>query len=665
MSSKLLTRSLSLGAVIASTSLAAADFGVGKANTQNWNPEAYECKRCTVVKGARGEVGVAVGYNNPGELHGANALGVERKGAVAHLNADADHLSESGLETKVQAHEIGFDNSFAKLSIGKPGRAKVELDYRLLTKYDSGKATSQLSYANGQLTPVEQPYNIELSQQRQAVGLAGEFTGRFYRVFGDINGEQKQGYKRNSLVYPRPVNFGLPVDQRHTKGQLGIDFFGRQWSAELKYYGSQFKNRIKSLSLPFLPYVHAPSPDNRAHHVSLSGQYLAGRTHLSARAKVGRMLQDDDLMPTPGNPIVNWDGRVDVIDGGLTVTSMLTSRFRLSGRFDYKDHKNKSSVFGFPHPVTDGSGGLLFNMPRDIRRQKIALDGVYRFTRGYKAQVGYKRSDIKRNFSEREKNDEQTLWGKFTARPVDKFKVELLGSYARRKGSQFLEAEQTLIDGNLAATKYHLADRNRTALELKFNFIPTDWVNLDLKLRGAKDDYPNTAIGLNEAKHFGADANISFVIQPNFTVYGLATQQRIDSLQSSSQSIGLPLWQASIKDKFHNYGAGANYTGLMENRLSVGVDYLFGESISDTEVQTDARTPYGDYNSHNHSFNVRGKYRVSESVAVGVRYRYERYFSTDAALVDVNQVAGLTTLGRLNRNYNAHQIMFSVSYLLD
>jgi hypothetical protein len=51
-------------------------------------------------------------------------------------------------------------------------------------------------------------------------------------------------------------------------------------------------------------------------------------------------------------------------------------------------------------------------------------------------------------------------------------------------------------------------------------------------------------------------------------------------------------------------------------------------------------------------------------MALKLAYQYERYYDTDYAQIDVNTVLGLITLGSLNHNYNAHQVMLSFSYQL-
>ncbi|WP_188921566.1 MtrB/PioB family outer membrane beta-barrel protein, partial [Shewanella gelidii] len=81
-------------------------------------------------------------------------------------------------------------------------------------------------------------------------------------------------------------------------------------------------------------------------------------------------------------------------------------------------------------------------------------------------------------------------------------------------------------------------------------------------------------------------------------------------------------------------------------------------------VSYDITTEQGDYYSYSHSVDVYANYQFSQQMAMKLAYQYERYYDTDYAQVDVNAISGLTTLGDLNHNYNAHQVMLSFSYQL-
>ncbi|NKF52799.1 MtrB/PioB family outer membrane beta-barrel protein, partial [Shewanella sp. WXL01] len=120
------------------------------------------------------------------------------------------------------------------------------------------------------------------------------------------------------------------------------------------------------------------------------------------------------------------------------------------------------------------------------------------------------------------------------------------------------------------------------------------------------------------------------------------------------------------EDQFINLGAGLNYAGLMQDKLSLGIDYLFSNSISDTyPTTTDGQSLYyGDYYSYNHSATAYANYAISDEMALKLSYRYERYFDTDPANVEINGIPGMITLGDINHNYNAHQVMLSFTYKL-
>ena len=217
--------------------------------------------------------------------------------------------------------------------------------------------------------------------------------------------------------------------------------------------------------------------------------------------------------------------------------------------------------------------------------------------------------------------------------------------------------------------KYYLADRKRNAVELKINHSPLSWVSVDVTGRYAKDDYDATEIGLTESEDFGYDVNLSLQFSKHLSAYGFAGQQWINSAQAGSQSFSSPDWNADIEDEFINIGAGFSYGGLMQDRLTLGGDYLFSNSISDTSVggtlvTANGSRPYGDYYSYNHSVRMYADYALSKQMALKLSYQYERYYDTDAAQVATNTVPGLTTLGELNHDYNAHQVMLSFSYLL-
>jgi len=196
------------------------------------------------------------------------------------------------------------------------------------------------------------------------------------------------------------------------------------------------------------------------------------------------------------------------------------------------------------------------------------------------------------------------------------------------------------------------------------NYTPINWMCLDISTRYAQDEYDDTQIGLTESEDYGYDANLNLQFNQHVDGYVFAGQQWINSNQAGSQSFGSADWIADIEDEFINLGAGASYSGLMQDKLTLGLDYLFSNSVSDTYVSANTTNPYGDYYSYNHSASMYADYALNEQMTLKLSYRYERYFDTDAANVKINVIPGMITLGDINHNYNAHQVMLSFTYKL-
>ncbi|MCL1067386.1 MtrB/PioB family decaheme-associated outer membrane protein, partial [Shewanella olleyana] len=230
--------------------------------------------------------------------------------------------------------------------------------------------------------------------------------------------------------------------------------------------------------------------------------------------------------------------------------------------------------------------------------------------------------------------------------------------------SEYQATELTSSEDNSLLRKYYLADRERNEVELRVSHTPLNWLSVDFTGRYAKDDYDDTVIGLTASEDYGYDINLNMQLTKHVSAYGFAGQQWINSAQAGSQSYSSPDWYADVEDEFINLGAGLSYGGLMEDKLTLGADYLFSNSSSDTYVTAEGTSPYGDYFSYNHSASLYANYALNDDMALKLTYRYERYYDTDDAQMTPDQVPGMVTLGELNHNYNAHQIMLNFSYVL-
>ncbi|MCL1098843.1 MtrB/PioB family decaheme-associated outer membrane protein [Shewanella gelidii] len=650
------------------TSVLAADFGVHKANISTVKTRDYQCKRCTVTTGYQGELSVGVAYTDADDIHAANALNSE-DGTSGVLNGDIRYQDDAGYQAKLYAKDMGLANSSARIEAGQSGSFEVAADYRQLTHYQAGHAQSQLWYSDGTLTPDVATQIQELSLQRKKVGVEALLQTRLgsqdYAAFARYHSERKQGHQSRSLVMPAPVNFGLPVDSQTDTLQSGIQVKGQDWLSELSYQLSQYDNDINRLSLPYLDDVYQSAPDNQAHQVAFKGQYRLEQTVVSAHLSQGRMIQDEQLVQMAGNPVQNWDGQIDTLDGQLRLTSLLSNKLRVGASVNYSERDNQSSVWDFAQLTTDGiSGAFRQNVPLDTEKRDYKVNMAYRINSDYRVQAGLERKEVERSHGDREQTQDTRLWGKATINCCYNAKLKLKASVADRGGSTYQAVSATSTLTNPLLRKYDLADRKRHAFEAQFIHNPAPWLNVNLKARYAKDDYDQSELGLIDATDYGYDLNLGMTFSKQMSGYVFAGQQWIDSRQLGSQSFSSADWSTDIEDEFIHLGAGVNYAGLMQDKLSLGADYLFANSGSDTFVSYDITTEQGDYYSYSHSVDVYANYQFSQQMAMKLAYQYERYYDTDYAQVDVNAISGLTTLGDLNHNYNAHQVMLSFSYQL-
>ncbi|WOT04197.1 MtrB/PioB family decaheme-associated outer membrane protein [Shewanella youngdeokensis] len=657
---------ITLALLSTATGANAADFGVQQANISKQKIAKYQCKRCVVTEGHTGTVGGTIGRVEANDDHAINKLTTSTDDVAAGVNADMAY-QQGVYKADIQAHQLGMDNGFINIKVGNTDRYQLDVDYQSITTNQYSNAQTNLWHNDGTLTPSEHSRVLDLNLQRErgSIGFEYDFaqlTGLGLSSFARYDREDKTGNRSASLVNPSPVNFAEPVDETTDKFSAGVVLDGENWLSELSYYGSRYENNIGDLSLPYSYDVYSATPDNQAHQVSLSGQYRFASSVVSGRVVSGRMIQDEDLIQMSGNPLQNWDGQVDTFNSNLTASTRVNNRLRLGASYDYSKRDNRSSVYDFAqYEYNSMSGAFVQNTAMDIDRQTAKANASYRIASGYRLQAGYTYKQVDRNYGEREETNESELWSKLNVRAIDKLTLDFGLGYSERGGSDYQADELTSDETQSLMRKYHLADRNRSEVNARASYAPLEWLTVDVSTYYANDDYDTTVIGLTQSTDYGYDANVHLQVAAPLSVYAFAGQQWIDSDQSGDQSA---VWHTEIRDEFINLGLGATYTGLLEDKLTLGVDYLFANSESNTGVDPSSSAAYGAYYSYEHSVSLYGQYMISPQMALKLEYQYERYFDTDSAMVTADTDSGLITLGELNHNYNAHQLMLTFSYKL-
>ena len=357
------------------------------------------------------------------------------------------------------------------------------------------------------------------------------------------------------------------------------------------------------------------------------------------------------------NGITHYNGDVDVLKGGFKLGSRLSRRVKLAARYDYYDRENNSPVFEFDQRVIDGeSGDPKENVRYDKTRHRVGLDSYWRLPLGIALDAGYLGEFIERSPASREDTDEHSVYlrARYSITPLHRLRGT--ARYSVRDGSDY----RSLTADNNELRQYHLADRDRWQFEGAYIATPLDELNVELKLRYSDEDYDDTRIGLGEVEDYGYDLTANYRLHTDIDLTVFGGQQWVDRDQFGSEAILVREWSYETDDRYDYVGAGLRWDGLLADRLSLGADYVFSES--DSETQVDPGEDYGDYYQWSHSTRLFAEYQWTETTSVRLDYRYERHRDFNFADVTDDAISGLTTLGVLGDRYNAQLLMVSVRY---
>ncbi|MCL1036727.1 MtrB/PioB family decaheme-associated outer membrane protein [Shewanella submarina] len=695
---------ITLALLAASSSAMAAEtetkqvvsYGLAHANTAKVKFAAWKCDRCETNTGTEGTIAVGVGYADADDVHAANTLGTDDTFAYK-LNADVGYKSESGYQAEFNALNLGMDSSRAELSAGKAGQYDINLNYRTIKTYTTDDALTPYQGVGGNdltlpsnwvtagttdgMTMLATSLNpVELSLKRERAGIGFNLEGdSLWSTYVDYQRENKTGLKTASgSFFNQSMMLAEPVDYTTDILEAGIKLRGDHWFTALSYSGSVFKNEYSVLAFDnaFNPTFGAQTrgymaldPDNEAHTVSLAGVYNDGTMSLQGRAYLGQMSQDEPLVTSGYGyqlPAEAVDAQVDLTGIDTRVTYRLTRSLRLQGSYDYYDRDNQTQVEEWTQiSINNVNGTVAYNVPYDHSRHRAKLQADYRITSGVKLDGGYEYRRDDRSYQDREVTDENNLWARLNYTSLENWDFRLKADYGMRDGSRFQASELTSTENNELLRRYNLADRQRTAFEFTVTHTPIDTVTLDLSTRYALDDYDETEIGLTESEDFSYDLSLSWQAGKDLLLTAFYGAQTIESQQNGSSNFSGPTWTSDIEDEFSYIGAGARYDNLMADKLTLGVDYNYGDSKSNTQVTQGITGNYGDYYSRSHSLNLYGEYLISEQATLRMDYRMEKYKDNDPAnSLAPDDIWNVLSFGNLNHDYNAHLVMVSLQYKL-
>lgn len=674
----------------------AQGFDLSQANTSKVKFDKWVCKACKAETGVNGNIGVGLGYQHSDDIRAANAMGTDNE-LAAKLDADVRYSNEQGYNAEFNADNLGMDNSRAQLSAGQAGHYQVNANFRQITTFDTdnaltpylGVGSDQLNLPSNWVTAgstsamtqlATDLYAFDMDLKRQRYGLGFEYQSeQLWQTYINYEREQKKGLKTSSgSFFNQSMMLAEPVDYTTDMIEAGISFNGQNWFTALNYNGSRFSNQYSQLSFDnaFNPTfgaqtvgVMALDPDNESHIVSLQGQYRFDTTRVNGRVLYGQMSQDQQFV-TQGYayalPQQSANAEVDLLGINLKAQTRISRDLKLSAVYDYNERDNTTQVEQWTQiSINDVTGQVAYNTPYDFSYHSAKLAADYRIVRGVKFAAGfdYRRDD--RDYQDREITDDSTLWSSLRITKFADMNLFFKASYGLKDGSRYQASELTSSESNALLRKYNLADRERTQVEARFSYSVTPALSVDLGARYALDDYDETVIGLTESKDLSLDSSINYLITDDIDIAGFYSYQTIKLTQAGSDNFSSPTWQAAIEDQINVVGLNLAYRNLLQDKLTLGLDYTYSDSNSDTQVTQGITGNYGDYFAKVHNANLYANYQVSEQLGLRLDYKYERYQDNDAAQSgQVDEIWNVLTFGNNSHNYNAQLVMLSVNYRL-
>ncbi len=651
-----------------STQAQAGGFSLSEANTGQIDRSKWTCNRCgNTERRSSGSVGAGVGYVDSANDHIANRFGAT-DGGFGAIQATTRTWNASQSRQEFNAGNLGMESGYGNGRYRGLG-LDVALDYATIYSVESDTTT----------TPFEQPgnsfiagesRNITLDQDRERFGIDAAYDltlfGYAVRLFGDYSQETVDGNRSSSLnqLNRNPANFAENVDYTNDRYGAGANITGKRWAASFNWFGSQFDNDQAGVFAEDGTALKALAPENETNTLMGQFHYTLGRTRVALRYAREWLEQDDNYVTATGvlPGISNYDGDVDIMKGNARVTSVITPYLRLGVDYDYVDRENNSPIFAFDQTIVGGgTGNPRLNELYDKTWHRARLNSYWRLPANLRLDVGYFGEFIERSPAVREDTDEHGGYARLRLRFADWHSGSAELRYSERDGSNY-RGDSDGQGNNPLLRQYHLADRTRTHFELNWVGVRDD-VQVDITGRYREDDYDDVVIGQQQVKDMSYDVHVNWAYSEAIALNVFGGQQWIDSDQDGSQAFADPDWTYEVDDTFDYVGFGLRWTGLLEEKLELGLDYVYSESDSETGVIPGQ--DYGDYYEWSDNWRSHALYQYSEKMQFRLDYRYQRHRDFGFNEVLDSEVASLSTLGIFGDRYNAHLLMLSLNYAME
>jgi len=670
------------------------------AETESSKPS---CNQCIKYFGWRGVLDFGLGYVSDDSLRFGDYRGLEDEGFYAAVDGDLHYRNQQGRYFDLYARDLGYDSRQLEMRGGNQGHYQLRFGWQETPKYRGfGTQTPFTGVGSDNLTlPADWVHSVTtggmtaldsslaaafLKTQRKTLDAGA--TVKFARNWSfkvDFQQQKKDGtrslgaglYFNNSTLLPAAVDFTT------NQFDMGLMWTGKRGQVQLGFIGSYFDNGKTSMTWanPFTSSTEhqafraALEPDNEFYQFNLSGAFAAtSRIHLSGRAAMGRLTQDDSFLPYTINPRYSdlplprssLDGKLDTSTFNLSgkLSARLNNGLSFTARAKLDERDNKTPVDTYTQVTTD-----LFptvnrhNRPYSYERQQYSADLRYRAHRVVRLSGGVQQHNLDRTLQAVERSKETTFWGEVKVNPIASTQIRFKLDGSNRDVSDYNQPDDGSLPDHPLMRKFNQADRDRERARIDLDFAPTEHLGINLNYFKAQSDYLKSEVGLQESNDQNYSINLSYAVGKKINLYAFWSRDDIDAELINTSSTFANAWTGVTRDLITTMGLGLS--ARINENSSIGFDFVSADSKGDISVQTsNEEEPFDPLRTDLKNAKVHYDREVNEHWGYKIYAEYEKYSSRDWSIdgLGVDGISSVLTMGEQSPEYNVWYFRVQASY---
>jgi MtrB/PioB family decaheme-associated outer membrane protein len=697
MQTRSLVLSLAVASCLAGASAAAAETAA--------NPAAeWTCSKCPFGTSYEATADIGGAYVDESSAKFGDYTGLDQEGGYLIADAEGRYASESGYTLNYELTDLGLDSRAIRFEGGRQGAYDFGLFYDRVphTIWDTTQTpfrnvgSQQLNLpsnwvfggsTSGMTSLDEDLRDVDVGFNRDRYGAVGRYFWGENMVFAvDYRRDERSGLRSQfGAIGGTSTQLLKPLDDATDRWSATVRYQTDRWFAEFGYFGSFYDTKAPWLRWqnPFASAIPgtedgrmAMSPDNDYNEFMLSaGMHgLPGNTTLSFTAATGKGTQDANFLPYTINPdiatlalpMANLHGDVDVTRADFTITSRPLAKLRMRGSVTYDERENNSKQAAFDSQVyTDAfpMTGDTVNPVYGYERFRVLGSADYAIFDQLSAGLGGEYRELKRTGTEQEVSQENLLdgWGRVEYRPSGYLGIVLRGGALERDPDSYDIAVADELGQNPLMRKYNMAYLYRSYGEVVAN-VALGSLPLTLSANGyyADDSYTKSEIGLRSGINYRYGLDLNWAINDKVSAYVSGGQDAIQSRQLGSSSFSTSDWRGRIEDTFDSYGAGVS--ARFGEKTTLELDYTYAKGDSQTTILGVDAGDFPAVTSKLNSLRADLEYALNERLGLAFTWWWEKFDSKDWALVGVDTLPNVLSLGAEPYDYDVNYLALSLRY---